>query len=147
MKLSDSSDVPIGNINKRHFELISCCNMKGSQLYLSFTDRLLELGHLEEDCSITTISENKRFSSFSCKVTNKIQDSTMWTLKTLKAFDLTWLLRKQLSNSWMLWVRLQKNLRIFCFQKSLWLDMSEISFQFFRGQLTFNELVPFGWWL
>ena len=28
------------------------------------TVRLLEPGHLEEDCPITTISENKRFSSY-----------------------------------------------------------------------------------
>ena len=34
----------------------------------------------------------------------------------------TWPLMKQPWSLWMLLVRLQKNLRFFCFQKSLWLD-------------------------
>ena len=37
--------------------------------------------------------------------TNKIQNTIMQPLKTLKSFQLTWPLRKQLSNLWMLLVR------------------------------------------
>ena len=66
--------------------------------------------------------ENYRFSSFFCKRSNKIQGSTMQSLKTLKLSEPTWPLRKQPSFSWMLLVRLQKNWRICCFQKPLWLD-------------------------
>ena len=60
--------------------------------------------------------------SFFSKRTYNIQGWTMQPLKTFKPFELTWPLRKQPSNSWMLLARLQKNLRIFCFQKPLWLD-------------------------
>ena len=57
------------------------------------------------------------FFFFFCRWTNIIQGSTMQPLKTSKSFELTWPLRKQPSNLWMLLVRLQKNLTIFCFQK------------------------------
>ena len=71
----------------------------------TFTVRPLERGHLEEDYPFTKLFENKRFSSFFSKLTNKIQGSTMQLLKTglktLKPFELTWPLRKQPSNSWM----------------------------------------------
>ena len=46
----------------------------------------------------------------------------MQLLKTLKPFEPTRPLKKQPSNSSMLLIRLQKNLRIFCFQNSLWLE-------------------------
>ena len=65
---------------------------------------------------------NKRFWCCFCKRTNKIYGSTMQPLKILERFEPTWPLRRQSSNSWMLLVHLQKNLRIFCFQKLLWLD-------------------------
>ena len=42
------------------------------------------MGHLEEDYPMTMFSENNRFS-----ITDKIQGSTMQTLKTLKQFELT----------------------------------------------------------
>ena len=59
--------------------------------------RLLEPGDLvQSQCPLKT-----RFSSFSCKWTNKIQGSTMQLMKNLKLFELTWLLRKQPSNLWM----------------------------------------------
>ena len=71
---------------------------------------LLQPGHLEEDCLIPKIFENKRFSSFFffCKWSNKIQDSTIQPLhwKTLKPFELTWPLRNQPSNLWFLSVGL-----------------------------------------
>ena len=52
------------------------------------TVRLLKPALLEEDCLITTFSENKRFSMFTllffvCKRTNKILGSTMQPLKSL----------------------------------------------------------------
>ena len=53
------------------------------------TVRLLKPALLEEDCLITTFSENKRFSIFTllfffvCKRTNKILGSTMQPLKSL----------------------------------------------------------------
>ena len=55
------------------------------------TVRQLEPGHLEENCPITTISENKSFSSyfFFGERTNKIQNTIMQPLKTLKSFQLT----------------------------------------------------------
>ena len=57
------------------------------------------------------------------KRTSKIQASAMQPLKTLKPFEITWHLRKQPSNLRMLLVRSQeKNFRICCFQKTLWLD-------------------------
>ena len=43
----------------------------------------LKLGHMEEDCLITMFSENKRFSSFFFKQTNKIQGSTKQPLRTV----------------------------------------------------------------
>ena len=52
-----------------------------------------------------------------CKCTNKIQDSTMQPLKTFKPFERIWPLRKQLSNLWMLLVRLQKNLENLLFSE------------------------------
>ena len=61
--------------------------------------------------------DSEVFFFFFCRWTNKIQGSTMQPLKTSKPFELTWPLRKQPSNLWMLLVRLQKNLTIFCFQK------------------------------
>ena len=45
----------------------------------------------------------------------------MQPLKTLKPFELTWPPRKQPSNFWLCLVRLQRTLRIFCYQKTLWL--------------------------
>ena len=63
-------------------------------------------GHLEEHCPVTTISENKRFSSyFFGERTKKIQNTIIQPFKTLKSFQLTWPLGKQLSNLWMLLVR------------------------------------------
>ena len=44
-----------------------------SKIRFQLTVRLLEPGHLEEDCSIKTISENKKFSIFFAQ-TNKIKD-------------------------------------------------------------------------
>lgn len=52
-----------------------------------------------------------------CKQTDKIHSSTMCPLKTLKAFELTWPLRKQPSNLWILWVPLQKTWESFVFGK------------------------------
>jgi len=53
---------------------------------------------------------------FFCKWTNKIQGSTMQPLKTLKLIELTWPLRKQPWNSWMLLVLLQKTKERFVFE-------------------------------
>ena len=83
--------------------------------------RLLEPGHLEEDYPITTVFENKRFSSLFANGSIK--------------------LKVQLRNRWKLWTRFNlpdlpgngpqiyecywpvcKKLRIFCFQKPLWFD-------------------------
>ena len=62
------------------------------------TVRLLKQGHLEGDCRpITTFSKQKILKLF-CKRTNKIKDSNMQPLKTLKPFQLTWTLGKQSSN-------------------------------------------------
>ena len=58
----------------------------------------------------------QKILKFFCKRTNKMQGSTMQSLKTLKPFEVTSTRRKQTSNLWMLLVRLQKkNLRIFLF--------------------------------
>ena len=51
----------------------------------------------------------------------------MQPLKTLKPFEPTGPLKKQPSNSSTSLIRLQKNLRIFCFQNSLRLDNLQIS--------------------
>ena len=64
--------------------------------------RTLKPGHLEEDCPITTFSQNKRFSSVFADRPIKLKYSTMQPLKFLKAFELTWPLRKPPSNWWML---------------------------------------------
>ena len=53
-----------------------------------------------------------------CKRTNKIQHSTVHWLKTIKLFELTWPLRKQPLNSWMLLFCLQKNLKTLFFFKN-----------------------------
>ena len=55
-----------------------------------------DFGHFAEDYPITTISDRKQkiFKSF-CKRANKIQDSTIQPLKTLKPFELIWPLREQ----------------------------------------------------
>ena len=50
----------------------------------------------------------QKILKFFCKRTNKIQGSTMQSLKTLKPFEVTSPLRKQTSNLWMLLVCLQK---------------------------------------
>ena len=50
-----------------------------------FTVQLLEPGHLEEDHLIKTFFEKKKFWSFFCQRTNKIQGSTLynrWTYLT-----------------------------------------------------------------
>ena len=47
-------------------------------------------------------------SQFFCNWANKTQGSTMQRLKMLKPFELTWRLRKQPSNLWMLSVHSQK---------------------------------------
>ena len=76
-----------------------------------FTGRTLKLAHLEEDCPLATFAENKRFSFFFFATGPiKFRYSTMEPLDTIKPFELTWPLRKQPSNLWMLLVRLQKKL-------------------------------------
>lgn len=65
---------------------------------------------------------NQGFSRFFSKQTDKIHSSTMCPLKTLKAFELTWPLRKQPSKFMNFMGPFAKNLRIFCFRKMLWLD-------------------------
>ena len=76
-----------------------------------------QIGHLE-DYSITTLFEIKSF----CKWTHKIQGSTMQLKKTLQLCKLTWSLRKQPSNLWMLLVCLHKTWESFVFKKMLWSD-------------------------
>ena len=81
------------------------------------TERLLQQGHLEEDCLIPTISENIRLSSFLANgpttttttslfsitifvqvlPTNKIQGLTSQPLQSLKPFELSWPFSKQFS--------------------------------------------------
>ena len=61
-----------------------------------------QTGHLEENCPITTFSQNKRFSSVFADRLIKFKYSTMQPLKFLKPFKLTWPIRKQPSNWWML---------------------------------------------
>ena len=61
-----------------------------------------QTGHLEENCQITTFSQNKRFSSVFADRLIKFKYSTMQPLKFLKPFKLTWPIRKQPSNWWML---------------------------------------------
>ena len=77
------------------------------------------MGHLREDCPITTIFWKHKIREFFWKRTNKIRGSTMQPLKTLKAFELTWPLRKQPSNSWMLLARLQRTWESL-FSKNVW---------------------------
>ena len=48
----------------------------------SYSVDTVKLGHLEEDCPITTFSENKRFSSFCANRPIKLKYSTMQLLKT-----------------------------------------------------------------
>ena len=67
----------------------------------------------------TTFSKSKIFSSFFCKWTNKIQAFNYAAIENFTPFELTRPLRKQTSNLWTLLLRLQKNLRKFCFQKML----------------------------
>ena len=62
----------------------------------------LKPGHLEEDCPITTFSQKKRFSSVFADRPIIFKYSTMQLLKFLKPFELTWPIRKQPSNWWLL---------------------------------------------
>ena len=59
----------------------------------------------------------KKNSNFFGKWTNKTQGLTPQPMKTLKPFELTYPLRKQLSNSWMLLVHLQENWEPFVLRK------------------------------
>ena len=95
--------------------------ISGTKLCLIITVQTLKWDTWKEIVQSQPFLKPKIFKVF-CKQTDKIHSSTMCPLKTLKAFELTWPLRKQPSNLWILWVPLQKNLRIFCFQKMLWLD-------------------------
>ena len=72
------------------FSCISSCSRK-MYCNINLTVQLLKPGHSGEDflSRLTTFFENKRFSSFFCKWTNKIQGSTIQPLKTLKLFELT----------------------------------------------------------
>ena len=76
-----------------------------------------QIWHLE-DYSMTTLFEIKSF----CKWTHKIQGSTMQLKKTLQLCKLTWSLRKQPSNLWMLLFCLYKTWESFVFKKKLWSD-------------------------
>ena len=82
------------------------------------TMRLLEPGHLE-DRPFTTISENKTISSFFGKQTNNIHklEGCFMRGQVSKIFN-----GFIVQESWILLVRLWKNLRIFRFQKSFWWD-------------------------
>ena len=84
--------------------------------------RTLRPGHSEEDCPVTTFSQNKRFSSVFADRPIKFKYPTMQPLKCLKPFELTWSLRKQPSNWWMLLHGPHANKAWeSCFQKTLWL--------------------------
>ena len=56
------------------------------------------------------IFENKRFSSFFANGPIKFRVQLYATVKNFKSFELTWSLKKQHSNSWMLVLHLQKTL-------------------------------------
>ena len=70
----------IGNLG---YEVSCTSDFQGSDSVTTQT------GHSEEDCPITIISENKRFSSFLANGPIKFKYSTMHSLKTLKPFELT----------------------------------------------------------
>ena len=102
------------NVSKRVINIIL---VKDTQ-WITVTVRLLKPGPLVEDYPITTFFESKILNFFF--LANGLIKLTMQLLRTLKPFEVTWPLRKQPSNLWMLFVHLQKNLQFFCFQKTLW---------------------------
>ena len=95
--------------------------ISGTKLCLIITVQTLKWDTWKEIVHSQPFLKPKIFKVF-CKQTDKIHSSTMCPLKTLKAFELTWPLRKWPSDLWMLLVHLQNNLGFFCFQKTLRLD-------------------------
>ena len=73
------------------------------------TLKIVHLQHL-----LKTKDSHVFFFFFFTKGPIKFRYSTMQPSNTIKPLELTWPLRKQPSNLWMLLVHLQKNLRIFC---------------------------------
>ena len=99
-----------------------------------------QIGHLE-DYSITTLFEIKSF----CKWTHKIQGSTMQLKKTLQLCKLTWSLRKQPSNLWMLLVCLHKTWESFVFKKS-YDQIIFLQVPWFAQDFTLSKKVSFTGW-
>ena len=78
--------------------------------------------HLEEDYPITTVFENNRFSSFFCKRTNNIQEKEGCFLRGQVGSDGFKLFNDYTVEHWILLLRFKKTLRIYNFQKTVWLD-------------------------
>ena len=84
----------------------------------------LEPRHLE-DYPIQHFLKTKEKQKFFLQ-TNKIKGSTMQSFKTLKPFELTWPLKKQPSDSWILLVRLQNALESFVFKNRDWIMFFQV---------------------
>ena len=90
--------------------------ISGTKLCLIITVQTLKWDTWKEIVESQPFLKPKIFKIF-CKQSAKIHSSTMCPLKTLKAFELTWPLREQPSNLWILWVPLQKTWESFVFRK------------------------------
>ena len=86
------------------------------------TVRTLKPGDLKEDCSISTFSENKRFSSFFCKRPITFINWTCRFPRGQVSSNGFKFLSVAKWNTSILLFRFQKKFRIFCFQKTLWLE-------------------------
>ena len=86
------------------------------------TVRTLKRGDLKEDCPISTFSENKRFSSFFCKRPITFINWTCRFPRGQVSSNGFKFLSVAKWNTSILLVRFQKKFRIFCFQKTLWLE-------------------------
>ena len=76
---------------------------------------LLESGQLEEDYQITTVFENKRFSSYF--LIHNFEGCFLWSQVSSNSFKV---FNGCVVEPWILLVGLLKNLGIFCFQKTFW---------------------------
>lgn len=107
-------------------------NTRGNSTSAKFFDAVVnnnvtsQCGHSNPDTSKNIVESpflKTRILNFICKRTNKIQGSTMPPLTTLKPFELTWPLQNEPLIYECYWsVCMQINLKISCFQKTLWLD-------------------------
>ena len=105
-----------GIFSQNNIDMLPCSSGYSATIRTGVLGRTGDL-----DCPIKTISENKRFLA---KWTNKVENSAMQPLKTLKPFDLTWPLWKQPSNLWILFLRLPKNWLIIFFSEIVLIGQS-----------------------